>query len=228
MVEELDFLCDLTKGDKSFLNTRNLCCWRPDEAWLKRIAALAPSGDVKRMREVLTCSLDRCCCDLDEVDLSTTLEAPQTFSDAFQALGTTSNQNGVRALEGGILQSQPQGPWKSFAQYLDQEVVIPLIQEAMGIADPTERNLRLMAAMLSRVCHLQAFWASDELSRALSRQDVSRLRAFPEASLKTLFEAHDRVLKTYQELNRCEENHAPLVVEVREAHHNCPRLGHCD
>ena len=107
--------------------------------------------------------------------------------------------------------------WQTFEQQLHETVVAPLVDDAMRSGDPSSRTLQMAAAQLSRVFHGMAASVSVKMSMALAQQGDQLAEAIPAEQIKDLLSVADRLLKTTQEIERCQPSPKIKVIEAQPA-----------
>ena len=104
--------------------------------------------------------------------------------------------------------SIPTGPderkrvWQSCQRLLYEQVVGPLMEDAMAAANPIERTLRLGVAELSHVFHTQTVLLAEKLNRQIAERGIDRVDALPEEQLKNLMAMADRLLNITKGIER--------------------------
>jgi hypothetical protein len=129
--------------------------------------------------------------------------------------------------------SIPTGPderkrvWQSCQRLLYEQVVGPLMEDAMAAANPIERTLRLGVAELSHVFHIQTVLLAEKLNRQIAERGIDRVDALPEEQLKNLMAMADRLLNITKGIERWSPPSQTTIIQSKVLNSpTTPRLPH--
>jgi hypothetical protein len=215
-----DFAKDLNDLDEHVLSLEgDPCGWQPTDRDVERIRSLVQRGDRNRLRKALLATLIESRSELyswyDNSENTDGLAIPQNYPEAVHALSKTSSKAcRMGEFSRETFERERQRAWQETERLLEEQVVGPMLQEAMRVPDPVERSLRLAAAALSRMFHSRALIAADQMSQAVSRPGFDQRGARQVDSVKDVLEIADRLVKLSQEINRCDRSPRRVVFEI--------------
>jgi len=107
--------------------------------------------------------------------------------------------------------------WRALEDQLQQQVIGPMLEEAMRTHDPMARSLRVACAHLSRLAHTRAVLAAETISQTIRQGGLERLEKLPRGSVNELLSTVDRLIDLSKEVHRLEESRTIPVPEFHGA-----------
>lgn len=94
---------------------------------------------------------------------------------------------------------------------LHEQVIDPLMHEAMEAPGPTERAIGLAAAQVIQTFLIKSMVANARITRTLSQKGMAGVSALPLEEIQELMAMGDRVSKLYRELERCRHSTVNVI-----------------
>jgi hypothetical protein len=201
------------------LSLFEVCSWLPNSDDMTRLQYLMRCEDAARAREaLLDCLYDRMhgFDHLRDKDACQVL-VPKNFLDAVLLLretvldGQSDNAGADRRRES----------LRHVERLLHEEVIRPMMSEAMEAPGAMERAIRLAATQLVQIFLTEGLVINAQVANTLSRKGIAGLDALPLDEIKRLLEMGDRVTKLFREIDRCTES-TVSVIQVTAAPQSRP------
>ena len=94
---------------------------------------------------------------------------------------------------------------------LHEQVVGPMMSEAMEAYGATERAIGLAAAQLVQLFLTESMVINARMAKTLSEKEMPGLDALPLEQIKELLKMGDRVAKFFRELDRCKQSTVNVI-----------------
>jgi hypothetical protein len=94
---------------------------------------------------------------------------------------------------------------------LHEQVIAPLLDEAMESPGATERAIGLAGAQTMQTFLTKSVIANVRITRSLSRKGMAGVSALPLEEIQELMAIGDRVSRLYQELERCRKSTVDVI-----------------
>jgi hypothetical protein len=94
---------------------------------------------------------------------------------------------------------------------LHEQVVGPMMDEAMESPGASERAIGLATAQLVQMLLTQSVVINARMAKAISRKGMAGLETLPLEEIKNLLGMGDRVTKLFRELDRCRESNINVI-----------------
>jgi hypothetical protein len=96
--------------------------------------------------------------------------------------------------------------WRDYEEQVNGELAMPLLQLAMTIVEPVQRNLMATTASITRVLHPQAMLIAAKITKRIAKSGFGKAGHVPEKDVRNLLEMTDRLIDLNKELRQCKQS----------------------
>ncbi len=177
--------------------------WEPTKAEVDRVRFCVQYGSPDELRQALLASMEHSAGTMVYYRQNAE-EKRQAPTDYLSALAQLQH-----ALRDSKDKEDQQEAWKAFERLLEQDLVAPLVRQAMA-AEPLPRNLMVQAANLSRLLQTQGIALAEKLLQAARQSGPQGIGLLPQAEMQQFVVMTDRQLALIRESHQCHKNPAHL------------------